>query len=54
LHALLTLFRGITDTTRIHAVNTPLLAEAIRPAAEELTTEAQRRQGEGETRRQGD
>jgi len=26
LHALATLLRGITDTTRIHTVNTPLLA----------------------------
>jgi putative selenate reductase len=29
-HALVTLFRGITDSTRVHAVNTPLLA--INPA----------------------
>jgi len=28
-HALATLLRGITDTTRVHAVNTPLMAESM-------------------------
>jgi putative selenate reductase len=30
-HAIATLLRGITDVTRIHAVNTPLLAAASQP-----------------------
>jgi putative selenate reductase len=32
LHAILTLLRGITDTSRVHAVNTPLLASIARTA----------------------
>jgi hypothetical protein len=33
-HAIVTLLRGITDTTRVHPVNTPLLSDIEHVASE--------------------